>query len=95
MALGRHAQRAAETAALLMRIFGVAALAGIVLIPIAASFQPRTYLNWLFCLLSTAAGVLGSTALYSGFIGGRWERNLLRNAMEEMEHELRRLQSRA
>lgn len=66
LALGRHAQNVDKESALLLRIFGACVLAGFVLIPVAASFQPLRYLNWIFPLLSTLVGVVGATALYTG-----------------------------
>lgn len=56
--------------------------------PVAASFQPLRWLNWIFPLLSTAAGIAGATALYAGFVGGRWERNGLRSVAQEVKGEL-------
>ena len=66
----------------------------LVLVPawaIAASFQPRRYLGWLFVLLGVATGAGGATMLYTGFVGGQWEAGALKNIMAEMEAELARL----
>ena len=48
-------------------------LAAIPVLAIGASFQPLKYLNWIFVLLGVALGWLGTTMLYVGFVGGRWE----------------------
>lgn len=58
---------------------------------VAASFQPLSFLNWIFTLLSIGVGALGATMLYVGWVAGRWERNALRELSEEIEVERDRL----
>lgn len=60
---------------------------------IAASFQPLRYLAWIFVLLGVATGAGGATMLYTGFVGGRWERGSLSNVISELEAELDRRRS--
>lgn len=60
-------------------------IVGVPVLAIAASFQPLKYLNWIFVLLGIGLGWLGTTMLYVGFVGGRWEAGALNNAIEEME----------
>ncbi|KAK4050114.1 phospholipase C type enzyme [Microbotryomycetes sp. JL201] len=70
-----------------LRLFGLS----LVLIPvlcIAASYQPLKALRWLFVVLAVADGACGATMLYTGFVGGNWEKGALRNVMAEMENEL-------
>lgn len=52
--------------------------------PIAASFQPLQYLNWIWPLLSSGAGVLGTLGLTVGFVGGRWEVNAIESIRQEI-----------
>ncbi|GAA5890401.1 hypothetical protein JCM5296_002812 [Sporobolomyces johnsonii] len=58
---------------------------------VGASFEPLTYLNWLFPLFGVLVGVAGATFLYTGFLGGQWEAGALRNVIGEMEAELERI----
>lgn len=60
-------------------------------ISVAASFQPLSFLNWIFTLLSILIGGFGITMLYTGFLGGNWERSSIKEVCEEMEYELERL----
>ncbi|CAH7666159.1 Endonuclease/exonuclease/phosphatase [Phakopsora pachyrhizi] len=62
-------------------------------IAVAASFQPLKYLNWIFTLLSIFVGGLGMTMLYSGFLGGNWERSSIKEVCEQMEIELEQLRT--
>ncbi|EGG05254.1 uncharacterized protein MELLADRAFT_36888, partial [Melampsora larici-populina 98AG31] len=71
-------------------LFGIC----LVLVPgisIAASFQPLSFLNWIFTLLSVLIGGFGMTMLYTGFLGGNWERSSIKEVCEEMQFELERL----
>ncbi|KAG0152376.1 hypothetical protein CROQUDRAFT_667265 [Cronartium quercuum f. sp. fusiforme G11] len=66
----------------------------LILIPgisIAASFQPLSFLNWIFTLLSIFVGGFGITMLYTGFIEGNWERSAIKELCQQMELELERL----
>ena len=85
-----HRTHARSLARYNLQLLGVSAALGIFGLPIACSFQPLAYLNWLFVLLATGCGALGATMLYVGFVGGNWEANALSNAIEELEEELRR-----
>ncbi|GAA96490.1 hypothetical protein E5Q_03158 [Mixia osmundae IAM 14324] len=88
-ALQQHMRHASVTAQFHLRLFA----ASIVFVPvlaIAASFQPLKYLNWIFTLLGVATGFMGTTMLYVGFVGARWEMGSLRNVMDEMEAEAAR-----
>ncbi|KAM0788191.1 hypothetical protein ACM66B_001350 [Microbotryomycetes sp. NB124-2] len=72
-----------------LRLFGLS----LVLVPVlclAVSYQPLRALRWLFVLLAVADGAGGATMLYTGFVGGNWEKGALRNVMAEMENELDR-----
>ncbi|KAH9814293.1 Endonuclease/exonuclease/phosphatase [Melampsora americana] len=60
-------------------------------IAVAASFQPLSFLNWIFTLLSIFVGGFGMTMLYTGFLGGSWERSSIKEVCEEMEFELEKL----
>lgn len=73
-----------------LALFGMSLL-GIPVLSIAASFQPLKWLNWIFVLLGIGNGVLGATMLYTGFVGGRWERSAIKNVMGDMAIELERL----
>ncbi|KAK4058331.1 phospholipase C type enzyme [Microbotryomycetes sp. JL221] len=82
-----------KNSAFQLRLFGLA----LVLIPalsIAASYQPfRGALSWFFVVLAVADGAFGATMLYTGFVGGNWEKGALRNVIAEMENELDRRRS--
>ncbi|GAA6055177.1 hypothetical protein JCM3770_002221 [Rhodotorula araucariae] len=73
-----------------LRIFASCVLAAVGL-AVAASFEPIRALAWLFVALGTAAGAVGATLLYTGFVGGSWEAGQLRNVIGEMEAELQRI----
>lgn len=69
-------------------------LLSLLLVPIlavTASFEPLKYLNWIWVLLGIATGVGGSTMLYTGFVGGQWEKGALKNVIGEIEDEVDRL----
>lgn len=72
-----------------LTLFGLSLL-GIPVLSVAASFQPIKWLNWIFVLLGIGNGVLGATMLYTGFVGGRWERSAIKNVMGDMAIELER-----
>ncbi|KDE03057.1 hypothetical protein MVLG_06446 [Microbotryum lychnidis-dioicae p1A1 Lamole] len=69
----------------------VLALFLVPVLAIAASYQPlRGALSWLFVVLGTAVGASGATMLYTGFVGGNWERGALRNVIADIEAEMER-----
>jgi sphingomyelin phosphodiesterase 2 len=72
-----------------LMLFG-ASLIGIPVLSVAGSFQPLKWLNWIFILLGIGNGVVGATMLYTGFVGGRWERSAIKNVMGDMAIELER-----
>jgi sphingomyelin phosphodiesterase 2 len=68
-----HAKIAARESRLHLYVFGACVAFGLLVLPVAASFQPLRYLNWIFTYLGVGTGALGATMLYVGFVGGRWE----------------------
>ncbi|KAH8926703.1 hypothetical protein BT69DRAFT_1238775 [Atractiella rhizophila] len=89
-ALARSFSSSSKAANTQMSLFYLA-IVSIPLVAIAASFQPNKAFNWLFVLVGVGIGWGGTTMLYAGFIGGRWERRALRNVIAEMEIERERL----
>ncbi|PRP77395.1 hypothetical protein PROFUN_14401 [Planoprotostelium fungivorum] len=52
---------------------------------VGTSFQPKTWLNWIFPLCTFPVSFYGATMLYTGFIYGRWEVAAIDNLSEEMQ----------
>ncbi len=78
---------ARRTSRLHLRLFYASILLGLAL-TISSAWQPKSYIQPIWTLLGVAAGAVGATMLYVGFVWGRWERNLLEEVMEEMEMEM-------
>jgi len=88
-----YSSRSSKSASFQLSLF-LLSLLGIPVISVAASFQPIKWLNWIFVLLGIANGVGGATMLYTGFVGGRWEKSALQNVLADMQIELDRLEGK-
>jgi sphingomyelin phosphodiesterase 2 len=71
-----------------LRIFGGSIFLALAL-TISSAWQPKSWIQPIWTILGVAAGALGATMLYVGFVWGRWEQNLLMEVVEQMELELR------
>ena len=71
-----------------LRVFGTS-IAFAVALTISSAWQPKSWIQPIWTLLGVAAGALGATMLYVGFVWGEWEQNLLLEVTEQMELELR------
>jgi sphingomyelin phosphodiesterase 2 len=67
-----------------LRLFGLSIFAALAL-TISSAWQPKSYIQPIWTLLGVAAGALGATMLYVGFVWGRWEANLLKEIIAQME----------
>lgn len=91
-AITLYAPRSAASAKAQLSLFGLSLLA-IPILSVASVWQPKPWLNWIFVLLGIGTGVGGATMLYTGFVGGRWERSAIKNVLADMSVELARLES--
>lgn len=85
-----YSQRSFKSSHIQLLVFAMS-LVGIPVLSVAASFQPIKWLNWIFVLLGIGNGVVGATFLYTGFVGGRWEKSALQNVLNDMAIELDRI----
>lgn len=69
------------------RIFWAALLFGLSL-TVSSAWQPKSWIQPIWTLLGIGTGALAATMLYTGFIWGRWENNLLKEMIEQIEVEL-------
>lgn len=67
-----------------LRLFGLSIFAALAL-TISSAWQPKSYIQPIWTLLGVATGALGATMLYVGFVWGRWEANLLKEIIAQME----------
>ncbi|KAI5452785.1 phospholipase C type enzyme [Naganishia albida] len=67
-----------------LRLFGLSICAALAL-TISSAWQPKSYIQPIWTLLGVATGALGATMLYVGFVWGRWEANLLKEIIAQME----------
>ena len=91
-AITLYASRSAQSAKAQLTLFGLSLLA-IPVLSVASVWQPKPWLNWIFVLLGVGTGVGGATMLYTGFVGGRWERSAIKNVLADMSVELARLEA--
>lgn len=54
---------------------------------VSSAWQPKSYIRPIWTLLGVATGAIGGTMLYTGFVWGRWESNLLKEFIEQLETE--------
>ncbi|KAG9050561.1 phospholipase C type enzyme [Tulasnella sp. UAMH 9824] len=83
-ALGIAYRRARRKSTMELAGFGAVLLVAICLIG-GSAWQPRPEFNPIMVFAAVALGWAGTTLLYSGFIHGNYEVNMLVNAIEEME----------
>lgn len=57
----------------------------LVVITVGSAWLPHSWINPIFILFTIFVSWLSTTALYSGFIYGNWERRALTNVIEELE----------
>lgn len=67
-----------------LRLFGLSIFTALAL-TVSSAWQPKAYIQPIWTLLGVAVGALGATMLYVGFVWGRWEANLLREVIGQME----------
>lgn len=89
-AYGRLAAKRTRT---LEQIVGACILAAVAL-TVGSAWQPKAWIQPVFTLLAFVLGAGGATALYTGWLWGRWERGKLDEVMGEMEMELRVMEER-
>ncbi|KAG8976036.1 phospholipase C type enzyme [Tulasnella sp. 425] len=83
-ALGIAYRRARKKATMELTGFGASLLVAVGLVA-GSAWQPRPAFNPVMVLAAVALGWAGTTLLYSGFIHGNYEVNMLVNTIEEME----------
>lgn len=76
-----------KVARLHWRIFWAALAFGLAL-TVSSAWQPKSWIQPIWTLLGIGSGALAATMLYTGFIWGRWENNLLKEIIEQIESEL-------
>lgn len=86
--IGAYTILARKDARFHLRIFGTSIFFALAL-TISSAWQPKSWIQPIWTLLGVAAGALGATMLYVGFVWGEWEQNLLMEVTEQMELELR------
>lgn len=89
-AYGRLAAKRTRT---LEQIVGACILAALAL-TVGSAWQPKAWIQPVFTLVAFVLGAGGATALYTGWLWGRWERGKLDEVMGEMEMELRVMEER-
>ncbi|KAJ9116878.1 hypothetical protein QFC22_004535 [Naganishia vaughanmartiniae] len=67
-----------------LRLFAFSIFASLAL-TVSSAWQPKSYIQPIWTLLGVGAGALGATMLYVGFVWGRWEANLLKEVIQQME----------
>lgn len=93
-AITLYSTRSAASAKAQLSLFGLS-LVAVPILSVASVFQPQAWLNWIFVLLGVGTGVGGATMLYTGFVGGRWEKSAIKNVLADMGVELERLECNA
>ncbi|KAJ9113848.1 hypothetical protein QFC19_000041 [Naganishia cerealis] len=82
--LNLYSRISARNSKFQLRLFGFSIFASVALI-VSSAWQPKSYIQPIWTLLGVAAGALGATMLYVGFVWGRWEANLLKEVIDQME----------
>lgn len=70
-ALQRYRTFAAVESRRFLNYCGLALVLGLIVLPVASSFQPLGFLNWLFVWFGALSGAAAATMLYVGFLSGR------------------------
>jgi sphingomyelin phosphodiesterase 2 len=86
--LRSYTKLARKDAQLHLRLFAASIVFALAL-TISSAWQPKSWIQPIWTLLGVAAGAIGATMLYVGFVWGEWEQNLLLETVEQMELELR------
>jgi len=86
--LRSYTKLARKDARLHLRLFAASIVFALAL-TISSAWQPKSWIQPIWTLLGVAAGAIGATMLYVGFVWGEWEQNLLMETVEQMELELR------
>jgi sphingomyelin phosphodiesterase 2 len=84
--LHRYVQLTSKTSNRQLWYFAASVVFAIAL-TVSSAWQPKSWIQPIWTLLGVAAGAVGATMLYVGFVRGHWESNLLKELVEEMELE--------
>lgn len=55
---------------------------------VGSAWQPKSWIQPIFTVAAFVLGIAGATALYVGWLWGRWEKGLLDECVAQMEEEL-------